>query len=90
MAGAMRSGNSNRENRLAGGARNRRIDRSASDGCFSEVSSLVPTWISISGWSAMKLRKRGTKNSLAKNGCTEILTELCRPPFLYLATTAFN
>ena len=48
-AGAKRKGKSRFDGMFAGGALKSRIDRSASDGCFSADSSLVPTWISISG-----------------------------------------
>ena len=73
-AGTRRSGNSRCDSRPVGGALNRRTERSASAGCFSEASSLVPTRMSMSGWRAVKSRSLGTKYSLAKNGCTEMRT----------------
>ena len=38
----------------------------------------------------MNSLRRGTKYSLAKNGCTEIRIELRIAPFLYFATTVFS
>ena len=55
---------------------------SASAGRVSGLSSLVPTWISISGWAAVNSLSRGTKYSLPKNGCTDILTGVGTAPCL--------
>ena len=75
-AGIRRSGNSLSEAKPPGADRNTRIDTSAVVGCFSADSSLVSTLMSMSGWVRVNSGSLGMNNSLAKNGCTEILKVL--------------
>ena len=64
-AGTRRSLNSRFDCRPGGAERNRRIDRSASAGCVSALSSLAFTWMSISGFADVNSPSRGTKLELS-------------------------